>query len=324
MGLDGSSGERHARKIERRKIQIKRKFKRARRPERSVVDLQAENESKDRQKTDHETGSKAAKDISFLSELMQGGSTGNICVRILSVGQSLRSRNGWQYRKMGVQDRSMRAEILISDEKFAQWDFHVDDCLICRAKSNGVDNEGKLTFFFDEFLGPFDSAEILFSITSKLYDLKDKSGERMKPSETVYQISAREAKSLLELIKLWIQEGKPQHYTKWCQMHQIVATNLYYMGLVKRTGSMSGYYYPTSEALEFFEGRRNIPKKRVFVKDREGKHQFVSNEGESKSFREYLSDYADRESALAEYNEALNSYKIRVKSSAVEEGKGPD
>ena len=83
----------------------------------------------------------------------------------------------------------------------------------------------------------------------------------MKSSETVYQISAREAKSLLELVKLWMTERKPQHYTKWCQMHQIVATNLYYMGLVKRTASMSGYYYPTEEALEFFEGKKNIPKK---------------------------------------------------------------
>ncbi len=221
---------------------------------------------------------------------------------------------------MGIQDRSMKAEMLISEDKYSQWDFHVADCVICHSKSNGVDNEGKLTFFFDEFLGPFDSAEILFSLASRLYDLEHKSGERMKSSETVYQISAREAKSLLELIKLWVKEGKPQHYTKWCQMHQIVATNLYYMGLVKRTASMSGYYYPTSEALEFFEGRRKIPKKRVFVRDREGKHQLVSEEGDSRSFSEYLSDYADRESALGEYDEALNSYRNRAKPGPVREG----
>ena len=86
----------------------------------------------------------------------------------------------------------------------------------------------------------------------------------MKSSETVYQISAREAKSLLELVKLWMTERKPQHYTKWCQMHQIVATNLYYMGLVKRTASMSGYYYPTEEALEFFEGKKKHPEEESF------------------------------------------------------------
>lgn len=209
----------------------------------------------------------------------------------------------------------MKAEVLISEEKYSQWDFLGGDCMICNVKSNGVDNEGKLAFFFNDFLGPFDSAEILFSLTSDMYSLRAKSTDKMKSSETVYQISAREVKSLLELIKLWSTEGKPQHYTKWCQMHQIVATNLYYMGLVKRTASMSGYYYPTSEALEFFEGKRNIPKKKVFVKDREGKHQFVSDEGDSKSFSEFLSDYADRESALSEYNEALLSYKSRTNHS---------
>jgi hypothetical protein len=136
----------------------------------------------------------------------------------------------------------------------------------------------------------------------------------MKSSETVYQISAREAKSLMELVKLWIAERKPQHYTKWCQMHQIVATNLYYMGLVKRTASMSGFYYPTEEALEFFEGKKNIPKKRVFVRDKDGKHVLASDEGESRSFSDYLSDFADRESALQEYREALKDYNTKIKA----------
>ncbi|HKW04878.1 MAG TPA: hypothetical protein VJN71_06215 [Nitrososphaerales archaeon] len=251
----------------------------------------------------------------FLSDLLESGTTGNICVKISSISPSLKSRSGWQYRKLGIHDKSMKAEVLISEEKYSQWDFRDGDCMICNVRSNGVDNEGKLAFFFNDFLGPFDSAEILFSLTSDMYNLSRKSTDKMKSSETVYQISAREVKSLLELIKLWSTEGKPQHYTKWCQMHQIVATNLYYMGLVKRTASMSGYYYPTSEALEFFEGKRNIPKKKVFVKDREGKHQFVSDGGDSKSFSEFLSDYADRESALSEYNEALLSYRSRTNHS---------
>jgi hypothetical protein len=234
-------------------------------------------------------------------------------VRITSISMGLRSRSGWQYRRLGVEDRSMKAEILIAETKFSQWDIREGDCITARAKSNGVDNEGKLSFFFDDFLGPFDSSEILYSQSSKLYETKARSGDRMKSSETVYQISAREAKSLLELIRLWIAEGKAQHYTKWCQMHQIVATNLYYMGLVKRTASMSGFYYPTEEALEFFEGKRRIPKKRVFVRDREGKHVLASDEGESKSFSEYLNDFAHRESALQEYREALKEYD-RIKA----------
>ncbi len=292
----------------------------------SRSNLQRENQTKTNDDLPSERkGDQEERTLSYLSELLQSASTGNVCAKITSISQSLRSRNGWQYRRIGIRDRSMSAEMLISEEKYSAWDFQTGDCMICHAKSNGVDNEGKLNFFFDEFLGPFDSAQLLFSLTSELYDTKSKSGERMKSAETVYQISAREAKSLLELIRLWMQEGKPQHYTKWCQMHQIVATNLYYMGLVKRTKSMSGYYYPTQEAMEFFEGKRGFAKKKVFVKDRDGRHQFVSNEGESKSFQEYLSDYADRESALAEYHEALNSYRIKAKTEQIsEEGSRPN
>jgi hypothetical protein len=211
----------------------------------------------------------------------------------------------------------MPASVLISETKFNEWDIQLDDAITCKVKSNGVDSEGKLSFFFQEFLGPFETSAIVYKLHSALLDRKTRSGERMKSSETVYQISAREAKSLLELIKLWIQEGKPQHYTKWCQMHQIVATNLYYLGLVKRTASMSGYYYPTEEALEFFEGKRGFPKKKVFVRDKEGKHQEIAGEGEIRSFQDYLSDHADRESALAEYREALNTYRSRLKPESI-------
>ena len=253
------------------------------------------------------------RELSFLSDLVQLGNNGNICVRIGSITPSLKSRNGWQYRKLAVEDKSMKAHLLISEAKFSQWEIQVDDCIVARVRSNGIDNEGRLSFFFDDFLGPFDAAAMLFSLNSQLHDLKSKSSERMKSSETVYQISAREAKSLLELIKLWIAEGKPQHYTKWCQMHQIVATNLYYMGLVKRTASMSGHYYPTAEALEFFEGKRGFPKKKVFIKDKEGKHLPIGEEGDIRSFTEYLADYSDRDSALAEYKEALDSYRNKIK-----------
>lgn len=205
----------------------------------------------------------------------------------------------------------MSAEMLIAEAKFSEWKFNSEDYAICRVNSNGVSTDGKLALFFNDFPGPFETAKILYGLNEALHEAKSRSAEHMKSSETVYQISAREAKSLLELIKLWMQEGKPQHYTKWCQMHQIVATNLFYMGLVKRTASMSGYYYPTEEALEFFQGKRNLPKKRVFIRDKEGKHQLASDEGEKRSFSEYLSDYADRESALKEYSDALSSYNAK-------------
>ena len=272
-------------------------------------DAQASHDSNARRHTPGE------KQLSFLSQLIQPGEIGNICVKIISITSSLRSRNGWQYRKLSVEDNSMKADLLISEANFSQWGIQAGDYILVNARSNGIDSEGRLSFFFNDFMGPFDSAEMVFALNSELYNMKTSSSERMKSSETVYQISAREAKSLLELIRLWTVEGKPQHYTKWCQMHQIVATNLYYMGLVKRTASMSGHYYPTTEALEFFEGKRGFPKKKVFIKDKEGKHQPAGEGGEIRSFVEYLSDHADRDSALAEYREALDSYRNKAKSS---------
>ncbi len=256
----------------------------------------------------------ATKRMMQLSQLTVTNKTAPICVKVSSVGQSQRSRNGWAYRRMNIEDRSMSAEALISEEKYGEWKFKKGDYIICDVRSNGVGSDGKLSVFFNDFLEPFDTARLLFEMSEELYDLKSRSGEHMKSSQTVYQISAREAKSLLELIKLWTSERSPQHYTKWCQMHQIVATNLYYMGLVKRTGSMSGYYYPTEEALEFFEGKKNIPKKKVFLRDKDGKHVLASDGGESKSFSDYLGDYADRESAMEEYKEALATYRTKIKS----------
>jgi len=256
--------------------------------------------------------------LSFLSDLIESGKRGNLCAKVLSVSASLKSHSGWQYRKMRIADNSLVADLLIAESKFSTWSFRTGDHLVCSARSNGIDNEGGLSLFFDDFLGPFDTAKLLYEVTGKLYELKSSPRGRMKSSETVYQISAREAKSLLELIKLWISEGKPQHYTKWCQMHQIVATNLFYMGLVKRTASMSGYYYPTREALEFFAGRRTFPKRKVFVRDREGKHVLVAadqGDEQSKSFADYLNDHrSDREGVLRDYRQALSDCQDKIKA----------
>lgn len=255
--------------------------------------------------------------ILHLSQLTEIGKVGPVCVKISSISESLTSRNGWRYRRMNIEDNTIAAEALVSEEKFQEWKFKKDDYIVCNVRSNGLGNEGYLTVFYNDFLDPFETARIMYDLKEELYQVKSRSVERMKSNETVYQISAREAKSLMELVRLWVQDQAPQHYTKWCQMHQIVATNLYYMGLVRRTGSMSGYYYPTEEALEFFEGKRNIPKKKVFIRNREGKHTLVSDEGESRSFLDYLTDHADRESSIREYTEALRSYQDRVKAGRI-------
>jgi hypothetical protein len=255
-----------------------------------------------------------AKGLQNLVDLTKSDSSGAVCVNITSISGPLTSKSGWKYRRMTAHDTSLECEILISEAKFEEWKFKTDDFVVCDIRSGGIDQEGKLAVFFNSFLGPFEVSEMLYEMTENVRKLEAAKGAHMKPAETVYQISAREAKSLLVLIKLWIEEGKPQHYTKWCQMHQIVATNLYYMGLVDRTGSMSGYYYPTKDALEFFEGKKLISKKRVFTKGKDGQHILRQEEGEKKGFSDYLYDYSDRESALKEYSEALEAYRKRIKA----------
>lgn len=259
-----------------------------------------------------EVKAESAKGLMKLVGLSEGESSGSVCVEVLSTSEPLISKGGWKYRRMKVRDSSMEADMLISEANFVEWKFKPADCVVCDVNSNGIDGEGKLTVFYNSFLGPFDVSRLLYQMVENVRKLEMSKGSRMKPSETVYQISAREAKSLLVLIRLWIDEGKPQHYTKWCQMHQIVATNLYYMGLVERTGSMSGYYFPTAEALEFFEGKKLISKKRVFVRGKDGQHVLREEEGEKKSLNEYLDDYSDRESALREYSEALEAYRKKI------------
>lgn len=255
-----------------------------------------------------------ANEIVQLVQLSNEGKVGLVCVKISTVSDPLTSKHGWRYRKMNAEDVSMAGDVLVAEEKYQEWKFKKGDYIVCSVRSSGLGTDGRLSVFYNDFLGPFETARIVYELQEKFSTIKSRAGEHMKPNETVYQISAREAKSLMALIRLWLTEQTPQHYTKWCQMHQIVATNLYYMGLVKRTGSMSGYYYPTEEALEFFEGKRNIPKKRVFVKDKDGKHILVSEEGEGRSFEDYLDDHADRESSLREYRDALKAYQERVKA----------
>jgi len=252
--------------------------------------------------------------LQYLVELTLPDSQGVVCIMIESISDPLTSKSGWKYRKMSVQDATMAAETLISEAIFQDWKFKPEDYAVCDVRSRGVDGEGRLTLFFNSFVGPFDVSRLLYEMAEGNRKLEAAKGSRMKPLETVYQISAREAKSLLALIRLWIEEAKPQHYTKWCQMHQIVATNLYYMGLVDRTGSMSGYYFPTKDAMEFFEGKKLISKKRVFTRGKDGQHILRDEEGEKKGFDEYLKDHSDRDSALKEYNEALDAYRKKIKA----------
>jgi hypothetical protein len=265
------------------------------------------------------------KTISFLNELVERNSIGNVCVRINSASSPLISRNGWHYRRLSVEDSSMKADLLLSEEKLAQViglgaggripsvDSANPCFAYCAVRSNGVDNDGKLTLFLNFALPASEAAKALYATVSELSEAKQKTYDRMETQETVYQLSAREVHSLIQLINLWLKEkGKPQHYNKWCQMHQIVATELFYMGMVSRIGAMTGYYHPTKRALEFFAGELKIPKKRIFVKDEMGRHRLVSEQGETKTLSDYLQDYANRETAIQEYKEAMQSFHQTV------------
>ena len=68
---------------------------------------------------------------------------------------------------MIVADSSLEAEVLISEANFEEWKFKSGDFVACSVRSNGVDNEGKLTVFFNSFLEPFEIAELLYEINDE-------------------------------------------------------------------------------------------------------------------------------------------------------------
>jgi hypothetical protein len=264
--------------------------------------------------------------VSLLNELTEKNAEGSVCFKVTSMSGPLTSRSGWQYRKVSGEDSSMKADFLISEEKVIQLtggrSFDGKNPIFCygSVKSNGLDNGGKLTLFLNNVLPQIETAKALYFLVNQLSEVRQKSYDRMEKEETVYQLSAREIHSLIQLINLWLkEEGKPQHYDKWCQMHQIVATNLFYMGLVSRVGAMTGDYYPTKRALEFFAGELAIPKRRVFVRDKEGRHKLVDEGGEAKTISDYLEDYTNRETAIEEYKQALKSFHNKVKSQGASE-----
>ena len=92
--------------------------------------------------------------IFFLSDLVESGKRGNLCAKVLSVSQSLKSHSGWVYRKMRISDRSLAADLLIAESKFSSWNFRAGDHLVFSAKSNGIDNEGTLSLFLMTFWVP--------------------------------------------------------------------------------------------------------------------------------------------------------------------------
>ncbi|MGH2639891.1 MAG: hypothetical protein ACRDF4_11540 [Rhabdochlamydiaceae bacterium] len=127
---------------------------------------------------------------------------------------------------------------------------------------------------------------------------------KVKVGRTVYQISDRGAADFVRLMALYIKEGKPQYYNDWCDIHQISATDLFYMGLVERVGRMKGLYYPTKEGKAFFRGKA-IPKRKVFVRDENGVRVEVPEGTPYKTLKELLEEHANREAVVSEYREAL-------------------
>jgi len=222
----------------------------------------------------------------------------------------LRSRKGWEYRRLVVRDESkIVCELLISEKQYSEWKFRTRDCMTCVVKSGGIDALGKLTLFFQDYCDPFSTSHMLFNQTHDLRKARMKLAERKEVGETVYVLTEREAKAFIKLCKIYFVDRKPVHFNRFCESHQIVATNLHYLELVDQPTFMSGEYFPTNEGIDFFKGVSKFPKKKIKISSDYDYKIIVSPDAIFKTLEEYLFDYADREIVLKEYREALDSYR---------------
>jgi len=69
---------------------------------------------------------------------------------------------------------------------------------------------------------------------------------------------------------------------------------------------------PNGRGFRVLFRQEGFPKKKVFTKDKDGKHLLVSEGGDLRSFSDYLNDFSDRETALQEYSSALKTYHEKL------------
>jgi len=268
-----------------------------------------------------ETQIQDSQKLSSLSEFHERDKIGNVCVKIAKISGSLRSRKGWEYRRLSVQDGSkIECDLLVSEIEHKKWEFRPKDCIACKVRGGGIDSLGRLTLFFQDFCDPFATSRMLFERNHSLQKARMKLLERKDVGETVYTFTEREARAFIKLCKLYFRERKPIHYNRFCDSHQIVSTNLHYLELIDQPSFMSGVYFPTSEGIDLFMGRSKFPKKKIKLSTECDFTMIVSPDAVFKSLEEYLNDYADRETIMKEYRDALEAYHEEENGLTLEAG----
>jgi hypothetical protein len=211
--------------------------------------------------------------------------------------------------RLQIQDDSMSGTLLIGEDKFKQWNVRKGDFVICTVKSKGLDTAtNMLTMSFKDFVGEFEASKMLYETAHALSQARTRIAERSEKPETLYQLGDRAAASFQKLMELYLSERVPQHYNKWAQIHQIAATDLFYMGLVKRVGFMTGLYYPSDEGIRFYKGEIKYPKrKKIIRRDSEVIEEIPEGTPEV-TFEQALGEHENRESVLAAYRETMKKW----------------
>jgi hypothetical protein len=237
-----------------------------------------------------------------LSDLTQAGSVGIICFEITEISE-VETNQGWKFRKLKARDSTMPCAVEIGESQFQSMKIKKNDYLTCRIKSHGVDSEANLTVLIQKELDAREISGMLATQRDKFLKSKEEK-RKLKKGPTSWGFHSREARGLIKLIRFYIKEAKPQHYSK-LYPNQIVAQELFSLGLAKRVGG--GIYIPTEEAKRLVLSHAKFPSNRIRVFDGEGAHMIDSPKASYKTIEEYLEDEVDKEAAIEEYRETLKA-----------------
>jgi hypothetical protein len=83
-----------------------------------------------------------------LLDLIRRDTIGAVCFSIISLREARVSLKGWKYRTLQVRDDSVESYLQIDEKQYNELKPKAGDYFVCKVKSRGIDNEGKLTVFF--------------------------------------------------------------------------------------------------------------------------------------------------------------------------------
>lgn len=232
-----------------------------------------------------------------LSDLIQRDTIGAVCFSITSLGEARVSLKGWKYRTLQVRDDSMESYLQIDEKQYNELKPKGGEYFVCKVKSRGIDNEGKLTVFFQNILKGAELGNLVASLRKELV-LEKNAKKKTRKGPSVWQFHAREARGLLKLIDLYIKEKGPVHYSK-LYPNQIVAEVLFRSGYAQRIDR--GKYIPTERAMSLVKSHQVFPNIRIVVMYPNGSQIEDAPGATRKTIDEYLVDEADYERAIEEY-----------------------